>query len=304
MVNNKVYWYHLIAILTVIIWGTTFVSTKVLINRGLSPVEILFYRFVLAYICIWFISPRKIWAENKRDELLFVAAGLCGGSIYFVAENTALGITLASNVSLIICTAPILTAFLSHFLYKQERIKPNLVSGSLMALVGVALVVFNGSFILKVNPIGDLLTLVAALMWAFYCLILKRLSVRYSTLLITRKVFFYGVVTLIPILIVRPVSFDREILFQPIVFLNLLFLGVVASMLCYIMWNTAVKELGALHTTNYIYIIPLVTMFTSAIVIDETITLVAVLGSILILCGVYAAEHGFRLKSLRKAKIF
>ena len=114
--TNLTYWYHLIAIITVIIWGTTFVSTKVLIHHGLSPVDILFYRFALAYICIWFISPKVLFARSKRDELMFVAAGLCGGSIYFITENTALGITLASNVSLIICTAPILTAFLSLLL--------------------------------------------------------------------------------------------------------------------------------------------------------------------------------------------
>lgn len=300
MANNKVYRYHFIAILTVIIWGTTFVSTKVLISKGLLPSEIFFYRFVLAYICIWFICPRKLWARSKTDELLFMAAGLCGGSIYFVAENTALGITLASNVSLIICTAPILTTFLSRFFYKQEPVKPNLIYGSLMALAGVALVVFNGSFVLKVNPLGDLLTLAAALMWAFYCLILKRLDAHYPTLFITRKVFFYGIVTLIPLLILRPVRFDSGILFQPAVFLNLLFLGVVASMLCYIMWNTAVRELGILRATNYIYIIPLVAMLTSAIVIDETITLIALLGSLFILCGVYAVEHGFKVGGGRK----
>ena len=157
--TNLTYWYHLIAIITVIIWGTTFVSTKVLIHHGLSPVDILFYRFALAYICIWFISPKVLFARSKKDELMFVAAGLCGGSIYFITENTALGITLASNVSLIICTAPILTAFLSLLFYRQEKIKPNLIYGSVMALIGVAFVVFNGSFLLKINPLGDMLTL-------------------------------------------------------------------------------------------------------------------------------------------------
>lgn len=173
MTTNKTYWYHIIAIVTVIIWGTTFVSTKVLINHGLSPAEILLYRFLLAYICIWFIAPRKILARTVKDELLFVAAGLCGGSIYFVAENTALGITLTSNVSLIICTAPILTAFLSFFFNKKERLRPGLIYGSFIAFWGVALVVFNGSFVLKISPWGDLLTLAAALMWAFYCLTSK-----------------------------------------------------------------------------------------------------------------------------------
>ena len=237
-------WFHLMAAVTVAIWGTTFVSTKVLIGYGLSATDILFYRFIMAYICIWFFSPRILWAKSWRDEGVFVLLGLTGGSLYFIAENTALGMTLASNVSLIICTAPILAAFLSLFLYKGERLKPKLIIGSLMALGGVALVVFNGSFILRISPLGDILTLVAALMWAIYCLLLKRMNSNYSTLFITRKVFFYGILTLLPFFFFYPLQTDITILFQPLVIANLLFLGVIASMLCYIMWTLAVKRLG------------------------------------------------------------
>lgn len=289
-------WSHLMAAVTVVIWGTTFVSTKVLINYGLSPVDILFYRFVLAYVCIWFICPRTLLARTWRDELLFVALGLSGGSLYFVAENTALGLTLASNVSLIICTAPILAALLSFLIYKGETLRPRLITGSLMALVGVGFVVFNGSFILQLSPVGDVLTLTAALMWAFYCLLLKRMNATYPTLFITRKVFFYGVLTLIPCFFYSPLQTSGDVLFQPLVVANLLFLGAVASMLCYIMWNTAVKRLGVVRTTNYIYVVPLVTLLTSAVVLDETITIVALIGSALILGGVYIAERGLKLK--------
>lgn len=280
------------AIVTVVVWGTTFVSTKILLTYGLSPMEILLYRFSLAYIGIWFFSPRKILSRNFKDELLFVAAGLCGGSLYFVSENTALGITLASNVSLIICTSPILTAFLSFLFYKKEKLQSKLVWGSLMAFAGVALVVFNGSFILKINPIGDMLTVIAALMWAFYGFILKRLDSHYPVLFITRKVFFYGILTLLPMFWFKPIKTEWIVLTQPVVFLNLLFLGLIASMLCYIMWNTTVKQLGVIRATNYIYIVPLVTLLTSAIVIDETITMIGLLGSVLILNGVYVAERG------------
>lgn len=296
------YRFHFLAILTVIIWGTTFVSTKILIGDGLTPVEILLYRFLLAYIGIWFFCPRRLFAKSWKDELLFLGAGLCGGSLYFISENTALGITLASNVSLIICTAPILTALLSRLFNKGERLKKHLIYGSLMALLGVGLVVFNGSFILQINPLGDMLTLLAALMWAFYGLILRRLGNRYPTLFVTRKVFFYGVVTLIPVLIASPIHPQLAVLSRPAVIGNLLFLGIFASLICYIMWNTAVKELGVVRTTNYIYVVPLVTLLTSAIVIDETITVVALIGSAFILSGVYVAEKGFTFRWMNKEK--
>lgn len=292
-IGGKPYVYHLMAIVTVIIWGTTFVSTKVLLGYGLMPEEILLYRFLLAYVAIWFFCPRKLFARSWQDELLFVGAGLCGGSLYFVTENTALGITLASNVSLIVTTSPLFTAFLAYAFIKGQRLGSKLIVGSLMALVGVALVVFNGSFILKINPLGDLLTVAAALSWAFYGLILKRLDTRYPVLFITRKVFFYGMVTLIPLFCVRPLHVNVETILSPVVMANLLFLGLIASMLCFIMWNVSVKQLGVVRATNYIYVVPLITMLTSALVINERITGVGILGSVFILGGVYCAERGF-----------
>jgi drug/metabolite transporter (DMT)-like permease len=182
-------WFHVVAFLVVVVWGTTFISTKVLLSKGLSPESIFFYRFLLAYLGIWLFGSKRLLADSVKDEFLFVLLGICGGSFYFLSENYALKITLASNVSLIVCTAPILTAVLTHLILKTEKINRQLVQGSFIALLGVALVVYNGSFILELNPLGDFLSFLAALVWGFYTIILKHVSDRYSTLFITRKVF-------------------------------------------------------------------------------------------------------------------
>jgi len=295
MEKTKMYWYHTMAIITVIIWGVTFVSTKVLINNGLTPVDIFIYRFVLAYICIWFVSPRKLFAKNIKDEVLFFFLGITGGSLYFYAENSALEITFASNVALILCTIPLVTTYMNQLFYK-ERAGKGFVLGSVIALIGVTLVIFNGSFILKLSPLGDILTLVAALMWAFYSIILKQLGSRYQALFITRKVFFYGLLTILPAYFIKPLNFDVEMLMRPAVIGNLLFLGIIASMLCYLMWNVSAKHLGPLRISNYLYIVPLVTMIVSAIVINETITLIAIIGSLFIIFGVYWGEKKIRVK--------
>lgn len=292
--NN--FFYHLLAIITVSIWGITFVSTKILISHGLTPTEIFISRFILAYIGIWLISPQKLFSKNRRDELLFAGAGLCGGSLYFITENTALGITFASNVSLIVCTSPLLTTLLSFLFYRKERLSASLIYGSLIALAGVSLVVFNGSFILKINPLGDILTLIAALMWAFYCIILKKIGNRYPTLFVTRKVFFYGIVTALPFTLTQHPFPDLSVFTNTSVIFNLLFLGIVASMLCYYTWNTIVKKIGIIQATNYIYINPLVTLVASAIILDETLTLISLFGAGLILLGVYLAERKFPLR--------
>lgn len=287
--RNKETWFHLIAVLTVCIWGSTFIATKTLINQGLTPVEIFTYRFSLAYLCLLAFCHQKLMANTWRNEGLFLLAGLTGGSLYFISENSALEITMASNVSLIVCTTPVLTVLLSSFFFK-EKLRKGFIAGSLVALSGVTLVVFNGSVFLKLNPLGDCLTLLAALSWAFYSLILRQMGNKYSTLFITRKVFFYGLITMILYLPFAPSSFHLERLCYPLVYGNLLFLGIVASMLCYLSWNACVRIIGASRASNYLYINPLVAVWASHLFLSEPITPTALLGAGLIIGGVYIVE--------------
>lgn len=289
MFNNKVLLFHLITAAVVTIWGVTFVSTKVLLQHGLGPMDIMFYRFVIAYFCILLISHKRLWADNWKDEFMLMLSGLTGGTLYFIAENNALGISQASNVALLVCTTPIFTALLAHWIFK-DPLRKNMLIGSFIALVGVGLVVFSGSVILQINPLGDFLSIMAALMWAVYCLILKPLGNRYSTAFITRKVFMYSILSVLVYFIFDPLLVDIEILTHPIVVMNLLFLGIVASMLCFIAWNAAVKVLGPSRTANYIYVQPMSTLILSSIILSEVITLTSLIGAACIIGGVYLAE--------------
>lgn len=289
MFKNRILLFHLITAGVVTIWGTTFVSTKVLLQHGLGPMDIMFYRFVLAYFCLLIFSHKRLWANNWKDEGMLMLAGLTGGTLYFIAENNALNISQASNVALLVCTTPIFTALLANWAFK-EPLRKNMMIGSFIALIGVGLVVFSGSVILKINPLGDFLSIMAALMWAVYCLILKPLGNRYSTAFITRKVFLYSILSLLVYFLFVPLQMDTEILFNPVVVFNLLFLGIVASMLCFIAWNAAVKVLGPSRTANYIYVQPFSTLVLSSIILSEVITLTSMIGALCIIGGVYLAE--------------
>ena len=283
--------YHAIALFIVVIWGTTFISTKMLLINNLSPEDIFFFRFGMAYIGIWFFGKNRLFAKNWKDEFILLLIGITGGSSYFLAENSAIKITQTTNVAFIVCTAPFLTAILSHFFLKNEKLNRRLIQGSVLALFGVALVVFNGKFILRLNPLGDLLSFLAALSWAFYTILLKQISDRYPMIFITRKVFFYGILTILPVFIFRPLTIDTRLLFRPVVYGNLLFLGITASLLCYFLCNVVIKHLGAVKTNNYIYIIPVITLIASSLLLDEQITVLAVTGMLLILAGVFWAER-------------
>lgn len=282
--------YHLLALFAVTVWGATFVSTKVLIGYGLSPAEIFVVRFLMAYLCILPFTLRKLWADSWRDELALVGIGLTGGSLYFLTENMAVAYAPASNVSLIVCSAPLWTALLLAALYRNERMNRQQIIGSALAFIGMVLVVLNGRFVLQLAPKGDLLALAAALLWMLYSLIIKQIGHRYDALFITRKTFFYGLLTILPWFLHEPLTLSWEVLLRPVVAGNLLFLGVVASLICYFVWAVAMRKLGAVRATNYIYLNPLVTIITAALFIHERITPIALLGGALILYGMWKAE--------------
>lgn len=291
MPDRPSYRYHLAALFSVTVWGATFVSTKVLIAHGLAPAEIFLLRFAMAYLCILPFARGRILARSLRDELLLAAAGISGGSLYFLLENFALEFAPASNVSLIVCSAPVWTAFALGLADRSERISRRQAAGSALALAGMVLVVLNGRFVLQLSPRGDLLALAAAWLWMAYSIFVKKLGNAYPPIFITRKVFFYGLVTIIPWFAIHPFAATWETIARPAVWGNLLFLGIIASMLCYLLWNAAMHRLGAVRTTNYIYINPLVTILTAAAFIGERITLAALAGAALILYGMWRAER-------------
>ena len=290
---------HLMTLFTMVIWGTTFISTKVLLNT-MEPVEILFCRFFIAYVSLILIHPKFYKIGSIKEELLFMGLGLSGVTMYFLSENIALKYSLASNVGLLVSAAPILTAILAHFYTRDEKFNKNFILGSIAAFTGVFLVIFNGNFILKLNPLGDLLALMSAVFWAVYSILLKSLGNKYSYIYVTRKIFFYGLLTMVPVIPLFGIDFNITRLSSPVVFLNILFLSLAASSLCYVLWNKAVSIIGAVKASNYIYLIPLITIITSMIVLNERITGLAILGAILILSGVYISEHGVSKDSYKK----
>ncbi len=281
---------HIVALIVITCWGCTFVNTKFLLLGGLMPHEIFVLRFLLAYICICIISPRQLFCHSLKDEAMMLLLGITGGSLYFLAENESVKLSYVNNVSFIVCTAPLLTTCLAIAFLKRVHATPRLIAGSLMAVCGVAIVIFNGHFVLHLNPLGDFLALVAASSWAIYSMLMKWATQRYNSVFITRKVFFYGLVTILPVFAIHPWDYPLARMAQPVIWMNVLFLGIIASFACYALWTWAIGRIGALTTSNYVYLNPIATVVVSAIFLNEPMTAMAFIGSALILLGVYIAN--------------
>ncbi|QHQ59953.1 EamA family transporter [Anaerocolumna sedimenticola] len=300
MNRNKEITGHLLAFITIFIWGTTFISTKILL-KIISPIEILFIRFTIGFIVLLVVYPHRLKVKERKHELYFAASGLCGVTLYYLLENIALTYTFASNVGIIISIAPFFTAIFAHLLLDGEKLRLQFFIGFAVAVIGIFLISFDGSNHLKLNPLGDILAVLAAGVWAVYSVLMKKISgFHYNTIQATRRIFFYGLLLLIPALFIFGFEPNINQVMQPVNLFNILFLGLGASALCFVTWNSAVKLLGAVKTSVYIYMVPVITVVTSVIVLNETITGIAVFGIVLTLAGLFISE----IKPTAKQKEF
>lgn len=301
----------LAALFTIIIWGTTFISTKVLL-ADFQPVEILFLRFVLGFLALFAVCPRRLKGVSRRQEMIFALAGLCGTCLYFLLENIALTLTMASNVGVIISVAPIFTALLSRVplsgfsrvfrgisreedwrerAHRQERLGAGFFCGFLVAMAGIAMISFNGAK-LSLNPAGDFLAVLAAFVWACYSLLTREIGkFGYPVILTTRRTFFYGLAFMVPALCFFDFSPDFRRFAEGTNLFNILYLGLGASALCFVTWNVAVKTLGAVKTSVYIYMVPVITVVTSSVILHERVTPVSAAGTALAVAGLFLSEY-------------
>ena len=247
---------HVYAIFTILVWGSCFVLTKQMLT-AYTAIQIIPLRMGLAYITLWALRPKTLklpW----RDELMFILIGVTGGSFYFFLQNTALTYTFAANVSIIIALSPILTVILAQLFSRNgERLGKFVYIGAVIAIAGVVLVVLNGQLTFHLNPLGDLIALAAALMWAVYSILIKKYTEQYDNFLVTRRVMLWAFITAVPLMLLTDGMPDLHPLFtQTNVLLSWLFLGVFGNAVCFAIWNIAFQRLGVVITNNYLYASP------------------------------------------------
>lgn len=296
---------HALALGTVALWGITFVSTKVLLV-GLSPAKILVLRFLIGYLALWLIRPKLLRTSGWREEALFAAAGICGVTLSFMLENTALTLTTASNVSLIVATSPLFTGLISSLILKQGSLGARFFLGFALAIAGIALISFSGeeqivqsagSDALALGAVGCCLALGNAIVCAIYSILSQRASMGgYDSITVTRRFFFWGLVGMIPFLAFTGFDPDWAYLTQPVPLANLLFLGLGASAACYAMWNAALRRLGPVTTMTYQYLVPVITIVVAVVALGEPFTLAVAAGAVLTISGLAVSQTRPRSK--------
>ena len=300
----------LCAIFSIIIWGVTFASTRLLL-LDFSSLEILVLRFAVAWLVLVGIGLFDRSAKRRfsfRDELLFAAMGLTGVTAYQFLENCAIYYTNASNVAIMVSFGPIVTAAMARVLTSDKTLSVRLVVGSLIAVCGVAMVSMNGSGEFHLRPLGDAMALAAMVSWGLYSVMVGKVNDKgYSPTTVIRKSFFWALVMMLPFVLWGmteegfyaldgsfSVTIDAEVnaerFGRALNWVNLGFLGVLASAACFVLWNHVCKTLGVVRTTIGLYLTPVVGVLFAVIFLGERLTTASIVGGLVIVAGVMLAN--------------
>ena len=228
---------HVLALVTVLVWAVTFVSTKVLLVHlapHRDPVLPLHDRLRRAPPCC---ARASCACGGSRRSAWFMLAGATGVTLYYLLENIALTFTTASIVGVVVAAAPLFTGIASAVVLK-ERLRAPFFAGFAVAMAGVCLVSFSGGTagltgeggLGQTGLVGVALALAAAGTWAAYSIVTKKLSTfGYDSILVTRRTFAWGLAFMLPTLPVLGFSPDWASLAAPEMWGNLVFLGLGAS---------------------------------------------------------------------------
>lgn len=269
--------YRLLIWSVVFFWGISFVATRIVV-LSIPPITAAFVRFLIASVALILVTKKMPKLLNWHSFF----AGFWGVTMYFIFENSGLVYTYPTNASLIVSSAPILYTLFSHLIQKRKTTIIEYLA-SLVAFFGVAIVIMNGRFVLKVNLIGDLMLLGAAFAWVFYTYHVEKMTDPDSLTGVT-SITLWGVLTLFPFVIFEK---KPQISFTMPVIVSLLYLGIVCSGIAYVFWNIGIRRVGARYTTNTIYFIPVITSIAEAILLKNLPNFYTILGGGLVILGLW-----------------
>lgn len=294
---------ELLLVIVVFIWGANFIVMKAAF-REFPPLAFNALRMTVAALVlgvIWLTRERSK-KMPLRDWLQLLGVGLLGNALYQILFAIGLDLTTSTISSLLIGTIPIWAALLAMAL-GWEKISKQTWVGIFVAFTGVILVTLGGASV-RGNPVakdpvmGNVLTLGAAICWASYTVLSKRLLERYSALRVSAVGLLLGVPGLWPFAMTDLISLDWRSL-PPSVYGSILYTSCLSIALAYLIWSYSIQKLGAARTAVFNNIVPVVTFILAFLVLREPVTWLQVLGGVIVLGGVWQTIRQNRRASAR-----
>jgi drug/metabolite transporter (DMT)-like permease len=285
--------------MVMIFWGSAFVSARSLAQQY-PPMVIAFLRFLLAVLFLFpllYYKEKRILPLRNKHFLYFALLGLTGVFTYNVFFFTGLNLVEAGRASVIIALNPLITALLSILLFTEKFIKLQYL-GLVCGLIGTHTVISNGNLLSILNDsisIGDFYLIMAVLSWCSYTLLGKMFLQHFSVIEAISWACLFGVVYFIPF-VANEKMVETIINFSFLDFLNLTNIGLLSTVLGFVWYYQAVKELGPSLSSSFINIVPIIAVISGAFFLNERPPISLYIGGILTIIGVILVNRKNRIK--------
>ena len=282
---------HVLALilLSVFLWASSFIALKMVLQIC-DPYFIIFGRMTLAVLCALPVYRQlRRFTYQKGDWMLLLALGLFEPCLYFLFESRALMLTTAGQAGIITALMPVMVALGAWAMFR-ERITRQTIMGFCLALFGVVVLTLAGSATESApNPaLGNFYEFMAMVMATGYVLVLKKLSTRYTPLILTTVQSLSGTLFFGTLFGLSGVPFPSTLPLEG--WGMIAYLGIFVSFGAYFCYNYAVSHMPASRAAAFINLIPVITLIMGMTFLDEVVTPIQYLGVVLVLSGVYLSQ--------------
>jgi len=274
----------LAAITAVIFWSTSFIATKIAYET-FTPVTLGALRTVIAVVILLMIKIIKKESEKPRGkDLLYIAAsGLMGITLYFTAENIGVNLTSASNAALIVASFPAITSLFEYVIYRMKPDKIKAV-GIIAAIIGVYILTSVGNKAGDKPAIfGNILLVLAGVIWALYNFITKKVVNKYPPVVFSYYQTLAGALFFMPLAILE---FKKWVMPTFTSLAALLFLGIACSVTAFLLYNFGLRKLTASTAVSLMNLVPVLGLLFAVLFLHERASLQQVIGGLIVLFGV------------------
>lgn len=281
------------------IWSGNFIIARDL-NESIPPISLAFYRWLVAILVLFPFAIKKLisdWNLIKKNFKYIALVSFLGVTVFNTLIYIAGHTTTAINLSLISITFPVFIVLLSRIFYK-EKITFNKTIGIVLVLFGVVLLITKGELEKLLNlsfAIGDIWMLAAAIIFAFYSILLRKKPKDLSISGFQLSTFILGLLFMLPFFIWETLNVPN-IQFEPKIVASILYVGIFASLTAYVLWNNAIENIGPSNAGMIYYTLPIFSGLLAYLFLKETIGMIHLYSLLLILSGIFTATYKLKKK--------
>ncbi|HBG70389.1 MAG: hypothetical protein A2W93_15625 [Bacteroidetes bacterium GWF2_43_63] len=284
-------WVYIGLMFAMAVWAYSYVLIKIVYSYGVPPSMLVFMRLILASATLLLFTKvaKKLQPIQKKDRRSFLALAFFEPFLYYIGESNGLVHVSATVGSIIIATIPVFIPFVLYAYFKEKVDKTNFF-GIIISFIGVLLVIFEDDYTLSASPVGLAFMFFAVFSAFGYTIVIKNLTQKYNSFTIVTYQTLIGAILYVPLFLFSDFSVVAQVEFTWQMLTATAVLAIFATAIAYILFSTGIREIGAMQSTIFANLIPVLTALMALLSGMEELPLRKLAGVLIVILGVFLSQ--------------